>query len=140
MFARLAKLLGIDQPFYGLQARGLTVEKKPFMRVEDMAAHYIEEIRSVPAERAIPDRRDVHRRPGGLMKSHNSRRRRGRGDPGRDGVVASAILSDALEPTAVSPLALALRGDENHDLPSPRQLPVREWGTFWKENCNGCGI
>ena len=47
VFARLAKLLGIDQPFYGLQARGLDGREKPFMRVEDMAAHYIEEIRSV---------------------------------------------------------------------------------------------
>jgi thioesterase domain-containing protein/acyl carrier protein len=47
VFARLAKLLGNDQPFYGLQARGLDGKEKPFMRVEDMAAHYIEEIRSV---------------------------------------------------------------------------------------------
>lgn len=47
VFARLAKLLGEDQPFYGLQARGLDGKEKPFMRVEEMAAHYIEEIRSV---------------------------------------------------------------------------------------------
>lgn len=47
VFARLAKLLGNDQPFYGLQARGLDGKEKPFMRVEDMAAHYIDEIRSV---------------------------------------------------------------------------------------------
>ncbi len=47
VFARLAKLLGDDQPFYGLQARGLDGKEKPFMRVEEMAAHYIEEIRSV---------------------------------------------------------------------------------------------
>ena len=47
VFARLAKLLGDDQPFYGLQARGLDGKEKPFMRVEEMSAHYIEEIRSV---------------------------------------------------------------------------------------------
>ncbi len=47
VFARLAKLLGDDQPFYGLQARGLDGREKPFMRVEEMAAHYIDEIRSV---------------------------------------------------------------------------------------------
>ena len=47
VFARLAKLLGDAQPFYGLQARGLDGKEKPFMRVEEMAAHYIEEIRSV---------------------------------------------------------------------------------------------
>ena len=47
VFARLAKLLGNDQPFYGLQARGLDGKEKPFMRVEDMAAHYLDEIRTV---------------------------------------------------------------------------------------------
>lgn len=47
VFARLAALLGHDQPFYGLQARGLDGKEKPFLRVEDMAAHYIDEIRSV---------------------------------------------------------------------------------------------
>jgi thioesterase domain-containing protein len=47
VFARLAKLLGDAQPFYGLQARGLDGKEKPFMRVEEMAAHYIEEIRSI---------------------------------------------------------------------------------------------
>jgi amino acid adenylation domain-containing protein len=47
VFARLATLLGRDQPFYGLQARGLDGKEKPFMRVEEMAAHYIDELRSV---------------------------------------------------------------------------------------------
>ncbi len=47
VFARLAKLLGEEQPFYGLQARGLDGKEKPFMRVEEMAAHYLDEIRSV---------------------------------------------------------------------------------------------
>ena len=47
MFGRLSQLLGPDQPFYGLQARGLDGKKKPFTDVSEMAAHYIEEIRSV---------------------------------------------------------------------------------------------
>ena len=47
VFARLARLLGEDQPFYGLQAQGLDGKAKPYTRVEDMARHYIEEIRSV---------------------------------------------------------------------------------------------
>lgn len=47
VFARLATLLGEQQPFYGLQSRGLDGKERPFMRVEDMAAHYVEEIRSV---------------------------------------------------------------------------------------------
>jgi hypothetical protein len=47
VFARLAKLLGDDQPFYGLQAQGLDGKAKPYTRVEDMARHYMEEIRAV---------------------------------------------------------------------------------------------
>jgi thioesterase domain-containing protein/acyl carrier protein len=40
----LAKHLGTDQPFYGLQSRGLCGEA-PHTRIEDMAAHYIKELR-----------------------------------------------------------------------------------------------
>ena len=43
----LAHRLGIDQPFYGLQARGLNGEQVDDYRIEDMAAHYIKEIQSV---------------------------------------------------------------------------------------------
>lgn len=41
----LSRYLGADQPFYGLQARGLDGEQPPLRRIEDMAAFYIEEIR-----------------------------------------------------------------------------------------------
>ena len=47
VFAQLAKLLGLDQPFYGLQARGLDGKETPFTSVPEMARHYIAEIRSV---------------------------------------------------------------------------------------------
>jgi len=47
VFARLSRMLGADQPFYGLQARGLNGEETPFTDVGEMAAHYIREIRSV---------------------------------------------------------------------------------------------
>jgi thioesterase domain-containing protein/acyl carrier protein len=47
VFARLARQLGPDQPFYGLQARGLDGEASPFTRVEEMASHYLGEIRAV---------------------------------------------------------------------------------------------
>ncbi|MEO8429877.1 MAG: amino acid adenylation domain-containing protein [Acidobacteriota bacterium] len=46
-FYDLARELGPDQPVYGLQARGLDGTCEPLFRVEDMAAHYVEEIRSV---------------------------------------------------------------------------------------------
>jgi len=47
VFSRLAKQMGQSQPVYGLQPRGLDGERLPFVRVEEMAAHYVEEIRTV---------------------------------------------------------------------------------------------
>ena len=44
-FRDLALHLGSEQPFYGLQAKGLDGEETPYTRLEDMAAHYIKEIR-----------------------------------------------------------------------------------------------
>jgi aspartate racemase len=41
----LARRLGEDQPVYGLQARGLDGREPPHTRVQDMAAHYVREIR-----------------------------------------------------------------------------------------------
>jgi len=40
----LARHLGSDQPFYGLQSRGLDGEHTPHTRIEDMAAHYLKEM------------------------------------------------------------------------------------------------
>jgi len=41
----LAQHLGPDQPFYGLQSRGLDGRQPPHARITEMAAHYIKEIR-----------------------------------------------------------------------------------------------
>ena len=49
-FHDLARYLGSDQPFYGLQAQGLNPKHSCHTRVEDMAAHYIKEIGSVQPE------------------------------------------------------------------------------------------
>ncbi len=43
----LALLVGLDQPFYGLQPQGLDGESEPHTTVEEMAAHYLQEIRRV---------------------------------------------------------------------------------------------
>jgi len=43
----LARRLGADQPFYGLQAAGLDGKSKPVTRVEDMAVQYVDALRSV---------------------------------------------------------------------------------------------
>jgi amino acid adenylation domain-containing protein len=46
-YMELARSLNPEQPVYGLQARGLNGEADPLTRLEEMAAHYIEEIRAV---------------------------------------------------------------------------------------------
>jgi amino acid adenylation domain-containing protein len=46
-FQDLARHLGTDRPFFGLQAPGLDGEREPFTRLEEMAARYIEAIREV---------------------------------------------------------------------------------------------
>ncbi len=43
----LADLMDDEQPFYGVQARGLDGEAEPFNRLEEMAAHYLKQIRQV---------------------------------------------------------------------------------------------
>ena len=43
----LAVHLDAEQPLYGLQAQGLDGRKPPYTRIEDMARHYINEMRSL---------------------------------------------------------------------------------------------
>lgn len=49
-YLHLARSMGPDQPFYGLQAQGLDGKKPWLNRVEDMAAQYIKEIRAFQPE------------------------------------------------------------------------------------------
>jgi amino acid adenylation domain-containing protein len=46
-FQKLAWRMRPDYPFYGLQSRGLDGKRPLHTSIEDMAAHYVEEIRSV---------------------------------------------------------------------------------------------
>lgn len=46
----LASHLGSDQPFYGLQSLGLDENQSPHLTIEEMAAHYIKEMRAVQPE------------------------------------------------------------------------------------------
>jgi amino acid adenylation domain-containing protein len=46
-YVHLAHHLGSDQPSYGLQARGLEEGQERHSRIEDMAAYYIEALRTV---------------------------------------------------------------------------------------------
>ena len=44
-YAALSKALGTDQPFFGLQARGVDDHEEPQYRIEEMASFYIDQIR-----------------------------------------------------------------------------------------------
>ena len=46
-FHALARRLGLDQPFYGLQVRGLDGESTPYTRVEDIAACNIDALQVI---------------------------------------------------------------------------------------------
>ena len=46
----LARLMGPEQPFYGLQSRGLSGTEKPLTSIEDIAAAFLGEIREVRPE------------------------------------------------------------------------------------------
>ncbi|MGB5715119.1 MAG: thioesterase domain-containing protein [Waterburya sp.] len=47
VYRDLAYSLGIDQPVYGLQPRGLDGKYTPHTRIEDMADHYLAQIRMI---------------------------------------------------------------------------------------------
>lgn len=49
-FRDLARRLGDEQPFYGIQSVGLDSDEVPYASVEDMAAHYISQIRMMQPE------------------------------------------------------------------------------------------
>jgi oxalate---CoA ligase len=44
-FRQLVRHLGNNQPFYGIQSVGLDGKQVPLKRIEDMAAHYLHEVR-----------------------------------------------------------------------------------------------
>jgi amino acid adenylation domain-containing protein len=46
----LARALGADQPFYGLQAKGLDGKQEPHTTIKEMAVHYIAEMRDAQPE------------------------------------------------------------------------------------------
>jgi amino acid adenylation domain-containing protein len=49
-YVHLANRLGSNQPCYGLQARGLEEGQEPHKRIEEMAAFYIDAVRTVQAK------------------------------------------------------------------------------------------
>ena len=106
-FYDLARELGPDQPVYGLQAPGLDGKREPLARVEDMAAHYISEIRSV-----LPDGPFLLGGAsfGGIVAFEMARQLEAAGQP-----VALLALFDATAPGRASmpPLSIARRHFES---------------------------
>lgn len=49
-YADLARFMAPEQPFYGLQSRGLDGTERPLTSIEDIAKTFLEEIREVQAE------------------------------------------------------------------------------------------
>ncbi|MDB4904133.1 MAG: non-ribosomal peptide synthase [Mucilaginibacter sp.] len=49
-YGNLSLCLGIDQPFYGLQAKGVNGMEFPYSQMEQMASYYVSEIRKVQPE------------------------------------------------------------------------------------------
>ncbi len=49
-YHELVRRLGGDQPVYGLQARGIDGVEEPLEKIEEMAAHYVAEIRAFQKE------------------------------------------------------------------------------------------
>ncbi len=133
VFARLAKLLGHDQPFYGLQARGLDGKEKPFMRVEDMAAHYIEEIRSVQLEGPYLIGGTC---TGGLAAYEIARELTAKGEEVILAVIESwhprsYLTHWSRPPYMLWPLLfVAMKIATYHRL--MLGLPLRDWPTFWR--------
>lgn len=46
-YGNLARTVGLEQPFYGLQPVGLDGKMEPHTRIEQMASHYVAEIRAL---------------------------------------------------------------------------------------------
>ncbi len=64
-YAELSRQLGIDQPFYALQAAGLDGDDEPLASLSGLAASYRAVIRTVQPTGPIPLRWMVHGRHGG---------------------------------------------------------------------------
>jgi len=49
-YVGLARHIDAEQPFFGLQSRGLDGEHEPFTRIEEMASAYLEAVRTIQPE------------------------------------------------------------------------------------------
>jgi thioesterase domain-containing protein/acyl carrier protein len=133
-FRDLAKALGTDRPFVGIQSPGLEDDSVPPTRLEDMAAAYIDVIRQVQP------RGPYHLAGwslGGLVAFEMARQLQTEGEPAATLAVLDTrapsdtepVISDRLRDLAREVAALDLLGDvrdENHD-PAEDALVLAEF-------------
>ncbi|GKS63650.1 hypothetical protein YTPLAS72_09540 [Nitrospira sp.] len=131
IFAKLAKLLGLNQPSYGLQARGLDGKEPPFTSVPEMARHYIAEIRRVrPSGPYIV----IGSCTGGLIAYEMAQQLVGQGQ------AVTLVVMDTWHPSTYGshgsrlpmrfglPLFLLWRG--MRILLALEELPIKDWAPF----------
>ncbi len=134
VFARLARLLGEDQPFYGLQAQGLDGKAKPHTRVEDMARHYVEEIRSVqPAGPYLLGGTCT----GGLVAYEIAQQLTAQGESVRLAIMESWHPSSyrthwRRPPYAIWPVMFLVKKLITY-VRLMNESPVKHWPVFWRE-------
>jgi amino acid adenylation domain-containing protein len=136
VFAQLAKLLGPNQPSYGLQARGLDGKEAPFTSVPEMASHYVAQIRRF---RPNGPYTVLGSCTGGLIAYEMAQQLVGQGQ------TVTLVVMDTWHPTTYRPhryrlpmtfgLPLFLLWRILRTIPRLVRLPVKDWVSFIQHNC-----
>jgi thioesterase domain-containing protein/acyl carrier protein len=136
VFAQLAKLLGPNQPSYGLQARGLDGKEAPFTSVPEMASHYVAQIRRF---RPNGPYAVLGSCTGGLIAYEMAQHLVGQGQ------AVTLVVMDAWHPTTYRPhryrlpmtfgLPLLLVWRIMRTIPRLVRLPIKDWVSFIQHKC-----
>jgi amino acid adenylation domain-containing protein len=136
VFAQLAKLLGPNQPSYGLQARGLDGKEAPFTSVPEMASHYVAQIRRF---RPNGPYAVLGSCTGGLIAYEMAQHLVGQGQ------AVTLVVMDTWHPATYRPhryrlpmtfgLPLFLVWRIMRTIPRLVRLPIKDWVSFIQHKC-----
>ncbi|MGQ0556749.1 MAG: amino acid adenylation domain-containing protein [Nitrospiraceae bacterium] len=136
VFAQLAKLLGPNQPSYGLQARGLDGKEAPFTSVPEMASHYVAQIRRF---RPNGPYAVLGSCTGGLIAYEMAQQLAGQGQ------AVTLVVMDTWHPSTYRPhryklpmgfgLPLFLLWRILRTIPKLARLPVKDWLSVLQHRC-----
>jgi thioesterase domain-containing protein/acyl carrier protein len=136
VFAQLAKLLGPNQPSYGLQARGLDGKEAPFTSVPEMASHYVTQIRRF---RPNGPYTVLGSCTGGLIAYEMAQQLVGQGQ------AVTLVVMDTWHPSTYRPhryrlpmtfgLPLFLLWRVMRTIPRLVRLPIKDWVSFIQHQC-----